>query len=95
MVRNIRATKMRNEWSILIMNKLLENTSMYQFSKDIPSLSSHYPMIPDHAKFERDDECSPYSIIMQIGYGLTGNYLHSTLSSSNEEHEKGNHLIQP
>nr|XP_023873286.1 uncharacterized protein LOC111985869 [Quercus suber] len=61
MVRKVRTTKVRNEWSILIMNKLLKNTSMYQFSKDIPSFSSHYPVIPDHAKSQKDDE-SPYII---------------------------------
>ena len=77
MVRKVRTTKVRNEWTILIMNKLLKNTSMYQFSKDIPSFSSLYPVIPDHAKSQKDDAYSFFGVI------------------KNEEHGKGNHLIQP
>jgi len=50
---------------------------MYQFSKDIPSFSSLYPVIPDHAKSQKDDAYSFFGVI------------------KNEEHGKGNHLIQP
>ena len=68
------------------MNKLLENTSTYQFSKDIPSFLSLYPVLPDHANSQKDDEYSPY--------GLIEKHLR-TPSRENEEHGKGNHLIQP
>ena len=91
MVRKVRTTKVRNECSILIMNKLLKNTSMYQFSKDILSFSSYYPVIPDHAKSQKDDE-SPYIIKTKSGK-IEKRLL--TPSSINVEHRKGNHLIQP
>ncbi|KAK4560166.1 hypothetical protein RGQ29_009088 [Quercus rubra] len=84
MVRKVRTTKVRNECSILIMNKLLKNTSMYQFSKDIPSFSSHYPVIPDHAKSQKDDE-SPYIIKTKSGK-IEKRLL--TPSSINVEHRK-------
>ena len=68
------------------MNKLLKNTSTYQFSKDKPSFSSLNPMLPNHANSQKDDEYSPYFLIEK--------HLR-TPSSVNEEHGKGNHLIQP
>ncbi|XP_075642886.1 uncharacterized protein LOC142614207 [Castanea sativa] len=85
MVRKVRTTKVRNEWSILIMNELLKNTSTYQISKDIPSFSSDYPLIPDDAvKSQKDDE-SPY--IIKTESGEIEKHLR-TLSSINEEHRK-------
>lgn len=84
-------TKVRHEWSILIMNELLQNTSMYRFSKGIPSFSS-YSMIPEHAKSINDGESIPYDLI--IGCGLSEEPLR-TQSSLNKKHQKGNHLIQP
>ena len=67
------------------MNKLLENTSTYQFSKDIPSFLSLYPVLPDHANSQKDDEYSPYGLI-EFEKHLR------TPSGVNEEHGKGNHL---
>ena len=41
------------------MNKLLKNASMYRFSQGIPSLSFDYPVIPQHAESQNDDELIP------------------------------------
>ena len=92
MVKKLRMMKVRNKWSILIMNELLKNTSMYRFSKDRPLLSSHVPMIHEHAKSEKVDEQSPYNAI-NAEFNLTEKYLR-ILSSLNKDHGKGNHLIQ-
>ncbi|XP_050266286.1 uncharacterized protein LOC126709950 [Quercus robur] len=101
-VRKVRTMKVRNEWSIRIMNKLLKNTSMYQFSKDIPSFSntsmyqfskdipsfsSLYPMVPDHAKSQKDDEGNPYGVI-ETELGLTEKYQRTLLANLNEERGK-------
>ncbi|KAK4560162.1 hypothetical protein RGQ29_009084 [Quercus rubra] len=86
MVKKLRMMKVRNKWSILIMNELLKNTSMYRFSKDRPLLSSHVPMIHEHAKSEKVDEQSPYNVI-NAEFNLTEKYLR-ILSSLNKDHGK-------
>ncbi|KAL4604541.1 hypothetical protein ACB092_10G200200 [Castanea dentata] len=83
-IEKVRMTKVRHEWSILIMNELLQNTSMYRFSKDIPSFLS-YSMIPEHAKSINDGESIPYDLIP--GCGLSEKSLR-TQSSFNKKHKK-------
>ncbi|KAK4560170.1 hypothetical protein RGQ29_009089 [Quercus rubra] len=42
LVRKVRMTKVRHTWSILIMNELLKNTSMYQYSSVRKSLNNKH-----------------------------------------------------
>ncbi|XP_075640689.1 uncharacterized protein LOC142612487 [Castanea sativa] len=49
------------------MNKLLKNTSLYRFSEGIPSLSFDYPVIPQYAESQNDDELIP--LYKKLGKG--------------------------
>ncbi|KAK9983018.1 hypothetical protein SO802_032543 [Lithocarpus litseifolius] len=89
-IKKVRMTKVRHEWSMLILNELLQDTSMYRFSKGIPSFSS-YSMIPEHAKSTNDGESIPYDLIP--GCGLSEKPLR-TQSSLNKKHQKEDEKIK-
>ena len=50
MEEKVRKKKARHTWSYSIMNKMLEISSMYQFSKGKSSFPSDYLVICVHAK---------------------------------------------
>nr|XP_023917010.1 uncharacterized protein LOC112028548 [Quercus suber] len=61
-IKKVRETKVRHGYYILIMNELLKNTSMYRFSQGID-----YPVIPQHAESQNDDELIP--LYKKLGKG--------------------------
>lgn len=75
-IKKVRETKVRHGYYILIMKKLLKNTSMYRFSQGID-----YPVIPQHAESQNDDELIP--LYKKLGKGNHLIQLHSLFNNLN------------
>ncbi|KAL4604566.1 hypothetical protein ACB092_10G201900 [Castanea dentata] len=70
LVRKVRMTKVRHTWSILIMNELLKNASMYQFSSVRKSLNNMH----EKEKNEKEEALSDLpaeAILIAAKNGIT------------------------